>query len=73
MNILLVTIGSAGDVHPFVGLGVALKQRGHRVTVITNPYFMQTVEHAGLALISLGTADEYRKTIQNPDLWHPRK
>jgi rhamnosyltransferase subunit B len=73
LNILLVTIGSAGDVHPFIGLGVALKQRGHRVTVITNPYFMQIIENAGLAFIPLGTVDEYRKTIQNPDLWNPRR
>ncbi len=39
LNILLATVGSAGDVHPFVGLGVELKRRGHRVTLITSGAF----------------------------------
>ncbi|HEX3035414.1 MAG TPA: nucleotide disphospho-sugar-binding domain-containing protein [Thermodesulfobacteriota bacterium] len=69
----MVTIGSAGDVYPFVGLGIELKQRDHLVTVITNPYFKPVIERAGLSFIPLGTVDDYRATIGNPDLWHPRK
>jgi UDP:flavonoid glycosyltransferase YjiC (YdhE family) len=30
-NILLLPIGSSGDVHPFVALGLGLGDRGHRV------------------------------------------
>src|SRR5207248_558546 len=37
VNILLVPIGSHGDVHPFIGIGLALRARGHRVRVIVNP------------------------------------
>ncbi|MDB5299956.1 MAG: glycosyl transferase [Phycisphaerales bacterium] len=73
MNVLLVPIGSHGDVHPFVGLGLALRARGHRVRVIVNPYFGPLVEQAGLELIPLGTADYYRQIISNPDLWKPTK
>ena len=29
MNVLITTLGSYGDVYPFVGLGVQLNRRGH--------------------------------------------
>ena len=35
----LVTLGSTGDVHPMLALGTALKERGHRAVVLTNPVF----------------------------------
>ena len=38
MNILLIALGSAGDVHPFLGLAEALRGRGHKVAVATNPH-----------------------------------
>ena len=72
-DILLLAIGSAGDVHPFVGLGLALKRRGHAVTVATNEHFQPLVERVGLAFTSLGTADEYHRAINNPDIWHPMR
>lgn len=73
LNILLVAIGSHGDVHPFVGIGVALRSRGHRVRVVVNDYFAPLVRQAGLEAISVGTADEYRELATHPDLWHRRK
>ena len=48
MKVLLVPIGSAGDVHPFVGLGLALRRRGHDVTVITSGYFEALLRRVGL-------------------------
>ncbi len=48
MDLLLVTAGSAGDVLPFVGLGRALRGRGHRVAVLTYPSFADLVRSAGL-------------------------
>ena len=39
MNILVTTLGSYGDIYPMAGLAVRLKQRGHRVTFLTNPFF----------------------------------
>ena len=47
LHVLLPTIGSAGDVHPFIGLGLALRARGHRATILTNPYFEGLIEHRG--------------------------
>jgi rhamnosyltransferase subunit B len=71
MHAVLMPFGSSGDVHPFVGLGAALARRGHRVTVITNGYFRALAEREGLAFVELGTAEEYLKAIEDPDLWHP--
>jgi len=73
VNLLLVPIGSHGDVHPFIGLGLALRARGHRVRVIVNPFFAPLVEQAGLEQIPLGTADDYTSTAGNPDLWKATK
>jgi rhamnosyltransferase subunit B len=73
MNILLIPIGSHGDVHPFLGIGLRLRDRGHRVTVATNEYFEALVRNLNLEFISLGAADEFRKGLKNPDLWHPMR
>jgi rhamnosyltransferase subunit B len=73
MHLLLSAFGSYGDVLPMVGLGAAARARGHRVQVLVNPYFQHVVEAAGLELLPLGTADEYRELMQHPDLWHPRR
>src|SRR5688500_7708044 len=73
MNVLLFALGSHGDVHPFVGIGIRLRERGHHVAVATNEYFKPLVEHARLEYIECGTAEEYTKLATNPDLWHPLK
>lgn len=73
MNILLFALGSHGDVHPFVGIGIRLRERGHRVFVAANPYFRPVIEHAGLSLIPIGTGEEYRRLALSRDLWHPTR
>ena len=73
MRILLIALGSAGDVHPLVGLGLALAQRGHDITLATNPYFESLVLQTGLKFSAVGTADELRQAMENPDLWHPQR
>ena len=69
MKILLVPIGSAGDVHPFVGLGTALRDRGHQVTLVTNGYFESLVRRVGLDFVPVGTAEEFHAVTGDPDLW----
>ena len=73
MRILLITLGSHGDVHPFVGLALALKRRGHQVTVMTSGYFGDLVRSTGLDFIELGSREEFASMTDNPDLWNPRK
>ena len=73
MNILLFPVGSAGDVHPFIGLGLALKTRGHQVTVVTNGHFGPLARRVGLDFVEQFSDAQYRETLDNPDLWHPVK
>ncbi len=63
MHVLLISIGSAGDVHPFVAVGRALAGRGHRVTFLVNRHFEERVRAAGLAFRALAEADEYRRVL----------
>jgi rhamnosyltransferase subunit B len=56
-----------------IAIGIALRRRGHRATVVTNELFADSVRSAGLEFISLGTAAEARETIADPRLWHPVK
>jgi rhamnosyltransferase subunit B len=73
LNVLLPTLGSAGDVHPFIALGKALAARGHRATILTNPIFQALIETQGLGFLPVGTAQEAHAAIANPDVWHLRK
>ena len=71
MKVLLPTLGSAGDIHPFLAIGLAAQARGHDVEVMTNPVFADMVQHAGLKFHPLGTAKNYADTLKHPKLWHP--
>lgn len=73
MNILLTPIGSYGDVHPYVGIGMALQQRGHDVTLITNSHFEPLARQVGLRFVSSCPNEKYIDVAQDPDLWHPRR
>jgi rhamnosyltransferase subunit B len=71
VRIALFPLGSAGDVHPFVGLGKALKSRGHEVAIMVNGYFRDVVQRIGLEYFELGTAEEFLAVTRDPSLWRP--
>lgn len=71
-HVILFAIGSAGDVHPFIGLGKALRARGHRVTVVSNGHFEPLIRRVGFDYFEVGTEEDYRNIIENPDLWDAR-
>ena len=71
MKVLLVTVGSAGDVHPFVGVALALRERGHAVSIATNPHFGPLMERVGLPLRPIGQLEDFEEAISHPDLWRP--
>jgi rhamnosyltransferase subunit B len=72
-TILLCTIGSAGDVNPFIAIGQNLVKRGFRVVLVTSQYFEAQARSAGLEFFGLGTSEDYQSIIQDPDLWSPDK
>ncbi|MHC4610684.1 MAG: glycosyltransferase, partial [Planctomycetota bacterium] len=73
MKMLLLPWGTLGDVHPYIALGTALRDRGHRVTLIVNEHFEPLARRSALDFVSTGSAAEYDRTWSHPDAWHPRK
>lgn len=72
MNILLAALGSTGDVHPIIGLAIALKKRGHKVSMIASPYFQSLIESVGVEFIALGSIEQYLAALENPEMWNPK-
>lgn len=52
-RITLVSVGSRGDVQPYVALGLALQARGHAVTIATEARLEPLVREFGLAFAPL--------------------
>ncbi|HMB04099.1 MAG TPA: glycosyltransferase [Isosphaeraceae bacterium] len=73
MHILLAPFGSAGDVHPFVGLAQALRARGHRVTFLLHDYFGRLVRGLGFESVAMGNDYLAPEIMKDPDLWHPTR
>src|SRR5579859_1356522 len=71
-KVIITAIGSAGDVHPLLGIGAASAARGHEIVFCTHPPFAEAVSRQGFAFVPIGTAAEYEAAMANPALWHPR-
>jgi rhamnosyltransferase subunit B len=70
---LVITIGTTGDIHPFLRIARALQALGRKVTFITHRYHANLVQAAGLPFVGLGTDEDYLRIIADPDLWDPKK
>ncbi|MEP3299265.1 MAG: nucleotide disphospho-sugar-binding domain-containing protein [Pseudoruegeria sp.] len=63
---LLVTIGSAGDVFPYIEIGKELQSRGHRVTLMTTPLLEDMVRGRGLDFAPFGDLDQLKSAANDP-------
>lgn len=73
LRFILTPVGSSGDVHPYIGIGRALRSRGHEVVLIASEPFREVAEAAGLRAISTHSTGDFDRLSQDPDLWHPRR
>ncbi len=48
LRIVLTTIGTLGDLHPYVALARELTARGHRPLIATHPIYRARIEDAGI-------------------------
>ena len=71
MHVILVTLGTDGDVFPFIALGDRLRSRGHRVTLVANENFGNLATRHAFEFASLVSNDDTRRLLENPDVWHP--
>lgn len=65
---LIPTLGTAGDVHPYVAIALALRARGHEPVILTNPYFKDRILAAGVGFWPVGTAEYYLKMVTHTGL-----
>lgn len=72
MDIVLVAIGSHGDVLPFIALGVALRRRGRDALVLAPPAFAGLVGRAGLPFRPIAPSERFDAIHARPDLWSGR-
>ena len=69
-HFLVATIGTRGDVAPFLDIALNLKKLGYKVSFLTNPYFETEIINADLDFFPLGTVEEYQRVMSNPALWN---
>jgi len=65
VNVAILTIGSRGDVQPFLALGIGLKDAGHEVTFATGKGFEAFAAGRGLRFAALDT--ELFERLQSPE------
>ncbi|KAJ3130493.1 hypothetical protein HK098_000067 [Nowakowskiella sp. JEL0407] len=70
LRIVILIVGSRGDVQPFIALGQELQKKGHRVRLATHETFRKFVKDGGLEFYPLGGSPEELMAymVKNPGL-----
>lgn len=70
LNIVIMVIGSRGDIQPFIRIGKLLKEHNHRVRLATHPAFKDFVSDSGLEFFSVGgnPSELMAFMVKNPGL-----
>lgn len=64
MRVLLLTVGSRGDIEPFIALGIALRAAGHEATLCASRHFAAAIERHGIAHAPMD--DGFFELLQSP-------
>lgn len=67
-NIICTSLGSGGDILPFLRIGSRLKQRGHHITLITHHYWAAAAKKAGIQFFAIDSAPEYSRFVSDEPL-----
>jgi UDP:flavonoid glycosyltransferase YjiC (YdhE family) len=57
MRFLILTLGTRGDLELFLTLGLALRERGHQVTIASSPFNAVAIERLGIQFLPVGDSD----------------
>jgi rhamnosyltransferase subunit B len=71
VRVLLTSIGSFGDLNPYIGLGLALKRRGHHPVLAVANAYRPYVEAAGLECRPVGPHGDPADTAVVERIMHP--
>jgi UDP:flavonoid glycosyltransferase YjiC (YdhE family) len=73
MHVVLVSVGTDGDIFPYVGVGAVLRERGHSVTLAAAETYESLARHHGIGFKALLSAEENHELFGHRDFWNPRK
>lgn len=73
MHVVLVSVGTDGDIFPYVGLGVELQRRGHTATLLASEHYRPLAKQHGLGFHALLSTEENKALFEHPDFWNPWK
>src|SRR5690349_16055360 len=73
LHVLLIPLGTPGDVQAFLDIGIGLRRRRHRVTLVAHAPFRSRATQAQLEFIELGSAEEFDALLNDRNLWNPNK
>jgi rhamnosyltransferase subunit B len=69
MRIVLTAAGSTGDIHPMIGIGRGLRERGHDVIIVGEDGFRAASEGAGLGFVVTEAAFIFHQ-LAREQWWH---
>ncbi len=72
-RVVLVSYGSAGDLYPLAALAQGCRALGREVLLLATPAHAAALANCGVPWQPLGDGEDYRRTLADPELWHPRK
>jgi len=52
-RVLIATVGSFGDLHPFIAIAIGLRHRGHQVTLASSEMYREKVEGEGIRFVAI--------------------
>ncbi|NDY92663.1 nucleotide disphospho-sugar-binding domain-containing protein [Ideonella livida] len=68
---VVATLGSAGDLHPFLAVARALAEQGHAVLFLGGELHREEVQAQGVPFEAVVDAATMTRCAQHPGLWHP--
>ena len=67
---VLCTLGTQGDISPFLAIGSALAARGHRVTILSNEHWREQVAACGAGFAAIAPRDPPQSGRDNFAFFH---
>ena len=71
--VIVCTVGTGGDIQPFISVAQGLCERGHSVLLSVPKSHEDAAKASGVPFETAGTHEEFQAALNNPDLWDERK
>jgi rhamnosyltransferase subunit B len=68
-KIIFSTLGTRGDLYPYLGIAVEMKRRNYPVMLLGSEDFREPTEAAGIEFESILSQDEHDEVMRHPDTW----